>query len=66
MIGRWRLLLVAAMIAGCAMIIVTAQQPSPAGAPGPAQGASYTAQQAERGRVAYRAELFGVPRSQPR
>src|SRR5688572_32663428 len=59
MIGRWRLLLVAAMIAGCAMIIVTAQQPSPTAAPGAAQGASYTAQQAERGRVAYQQNCSG-------
>ena len=66
MIGRWRLLLVAAVIAGCAMIVVTAQQPPPAGGPAPAAGASYTVQQAERGRVAYAVELFGLPRSQPR
>src|SRR5688572_20139266 len=59
MIGRWRLLLVAALIGGCAMIIVTAQQPSPAAAPAPAQGASYTAQQAERGRVAYQSNCSG-------
>ena len=59
MIGRWRLLLVAAMIAGCAMMIVTAQQPSPASAPGPAESASYTAQQAERGRVAYAQNCSG-------
>ena len=59
MIGRWRLLLVAAVIAGCAMIVVTAQQPPPAGGPAPAAGASYTVQQAERGRVAYAQNCSG-------
>src|SRR5687767_2079483 len=59
MIGRWRLLLVAAMIAGSAVIIATAQQPSSAGAPSPAQGATYTAQQAERGRMAYQSNCSG-------
>ena len=59
MIGRWRLLLVVAVIAGCAMIVVTAQQPPPADGPAPVQGASYTVQQAERGRVAYASNCSG-------
>src|SRR4029453_17812033 len=60
MIGRWKLvLIVAAVITGCAMIVVTAQQPPPAGGPAPVQGASYTVQQAERGRVAYVSNCSG-------
>ena len=58
MSGRWRLLLVAAVI-GCAMIVGAAQQPPAAGGPTPAAGASYTAQQAERGRVAYAQNCSG-------
>ena len=60
MIARWKLLLVvAAVITGCAMIVVTAQQPPPAGGTTPAQGVSYTVQQAERGRVAYDSNCSG-------
>jgi alcohol dehydrogenase (cytochrome c) len=60
MIGRWRLsLIVAAVITGCAMIVVTAQQTPPASGAAPAQGAGYTVQQAERGRVAYESNCSG-------
>jgi alcohol dehydrogenase (cytochrome c) len=61
MIARVRLLLVvAAFITGCAMmVVVTAQQPPPGGGTTPAQGVSYTVQQAERGRVAYMSNCSG-------
>ena len=60
MIGRWRLLLIfAAVITGGAMIGVTAQHPPAGGGAAPAAGASYTAQQAERGRVAYESNCSG-------
>src|SRR4030095_842964 len=60
MIGRWRLLLiVAAVVTGCAMIVVTAHHPPAAGGPAPAQGASFTVQQAERGHVAYMSNCSG-------
>src|SRR5689334_13872911 len=60
MIGRWKLLLVvAAFITGCAMIVVTAQQPAAQGGAAAAAGASFTVQQAERGRVAYASNCSG-------
>jgi len=60
MIARWKhLLVVAAVITGCALIVVTAQQPPPAGGTTPAAGVGYTVQQAERGRVAYMSNCSG-------
>src|SRR4051794_20353447 len=61
MIARWRLSpIVPAVISCCAMmVVVTAQQPPAGGGTTPAQGVSYTVQQAERGRVAYMSNCSG-------